>query len=176
MIGIMSGTISDIFQSARVKELQAGARLFHTGDRVERLYRVVSGGVVLTRPLQNGHETVLQRAKAGDVLAEASIYTSFYHCDARALSHTHVQWVPSRNILRDLAENAVLAEAWANHLARVVRDTRLQSEIRSLRTVRERLDAWLDLHDLPQKGQWQSVADEIAVSREALYRELARRA
>jgi hypothetical protein len=47
----------------------------------------------------------------------------------------------------------------------------------SLKTVAERLDAWLALHDdgLPPKGQRLRVASEIGVTPEALYRELARR-
>ncbi len=42
--------------------------------------------------------------------------------------------------------------------------------------VADRLDAWLcEGHLLPNKGRWQDVASELGVSREALYRELARR-
>jgi hypothetical protein len=40
-----------------------------------------------------------------------------------------------------------------------------------------RLDAWLEFNgsSLPQKGNWHTLARELAVSPEALYRELARR-
>jgi CRP-like cAMP-binding protein len=42
--------------------------------------------------------------------------------------------------------------------------------------VAERFDAWLDEgHSLPEKGRWKDVAAELGVTREALYRELARR-
>ena len=62
-------------------------------------------------------------------------------------------------------------------LAHAVQEARMKSEIRTLRTVAERLDAWLSAKDggLPPKGQWQELASELGVSREALYRELARR-
>lgn len=51
-----------------------------------------------------------------------------------------------------------------------------QSTIRTLRIVAERLDAWFgEGHALPSKGEWQTLAFELGVSREALYRELARR-
>jgi hypothetical protein len=53
---------------------------------------------------------------------------------------------------------------------------RVRAEIRSLPKVAERLEAWLrEGHVLPDKGCWQDVAAELGVSREALYRELARR-
>jgi hypothetical protein len=41
--------------------------------------------------------------------------------------------------------------------------------------VAARLDAWLTLKRLPPKGEWGALADDIGVTREALYRELARR-
>jgi hypothetical protein len=42
--------------------------------------------------------------------------------------------------------------------------------------VAERLDAWLGAEGgLPDRGRWQELAEELGVTREALYRELARR-
>jgi CRP-like cAMP-binding protein len=62
------------------------------------------------------------------------------------------------------------------HLANAVQEARLRAEIRSLRTTAERLDAWLgEGRALPVKGQWQDLAGELGVTREALYRELAKR-
>ena len=44
-------------------------------------------------------------------------------------------------------------------------------------TVFERLDDWLDWNDgnLPPKGRWKSLAAELGVTPEALYRTLAQR-
>jgi len=61
-------------------------------------------------------------------------------------------------------------------LARSVQAARLRAEIRSLPKVADRLAAWLgEGNALPDKGHWQEVAAELGVTREALYRELARR-
>ena len=38
---------------------------------------------------------------------------------------------------------------------------------------RSKLDAWQDR--LPERGEWSGVADDIGLSPEALYREIARR-
>jgi hypothetical protein len=49
-------------------------------------------------------------------------------------------------------------------------------EVVSLKTVAERLDAYLALGgELPPKGQLVHLASELNVSPEALYRELSRR-
>lgn len=47
----------------------------------------------------------------------------------------------------------------------------------SLKTVAERLDAWTAANQgaPPIKGEWKTVAVEMGVSPEALYRELAKR-
>ncbi len=52
----------------------------------------------------------------------------------------------------------------------------MRSEIVALKTVAQRLDAWLTWHDaIPPKGECRALAFEIAVSPEALYRELGKR-
>ena len=68
------------------------------------------------------------------------------------------------------------AARWASHLAGEIKTARTRTEILALRTVGERLDAWLTLHcGLPDRGNWKQLAEEIGASPEALYRELAKR-
>ena len=63
----------------------------------------------------------------------------------------------------------------ATHLASEVQRARARAELLALRTVRERLEGWLAFHgELPARGRWIAVANEIGVTPEALYRELAR--
>ena len=87
-----------------------------------------------------------------------------------------VHSVPVVDFRARLTADPALAERWAAHLALAVQTARLCAEIRTLRTVAERLDAWLgEGRSLPAKGAWQDLAAELGVSREALYRELSRR-
>ena len=84
--------------------------------------------------------------------------------------------VPRTDVRKALSERPELAEAWASYLAHEVQRARLQAEILSLKTVTTRLSAWIAWHGaLPSKGQWSLVAQEIGVSAEALYREIAHR-
>jgi len=52
----------------------------------------------------------------------------------------------------------------------------MNAEVRTLRTVAEKVDVWLESNKLlPPKGELQVLAQVLGVTREALYRELAKR-
>ena len=128
------------------------------------------------RHTATGARLILQTAGPGDILAEASAYSETYHCDAVAVEEAEVSALPRARFLSALAENSTLAEAWAARLARGMQAARLRAEIRTLPRLADRLTAWLDAGNaLPARGRWQDVAAELGVTREALYRELARR-
>lgn len=177
MIAIMSGSFDGLFSRFLLRSLAAGERLFLAGDEVAFIYRVRAGRIALNRTTPQGTVLLLQTARDGDVLAEASAYSALYHCDAAALEPSEVEAVSAADFKRALSSDRGLAEAWERRLAHAVQDARMKSEIRTLRTVAERLDAWLSANSgfLPPKGRWQELAGELGVSREALYRELARR-
>lgn len=159
------------------RQLDPGAHLFHRGDEVASLFAVREGRVDLVRGLENGSAITLQRAEAGMVLAEASVFSGAYHCDGVAASASLVLAVPKPRFRERLRSDADFAELWTGHLARQVQQARFRSEVLALRTVAERLDMWLAWQDgaLPPRGRWNAIATELGVSPEALYRELARR-
>ena len=159
------------------REFDAGALLFRRGDEVSVLHLVLDGEAHLVRHRADGGRLVLQRAAPRTVLAEASVFSERYHCDCVAVVPTRTHAVARAAVRALLAEDSAFAESWALHLAHELQITRLRAEILSLRTVRERLDAWTAWNGdrLPPKGTWIMVASEIGTSPEALYRELARR-
>lgn len=176
MIAIMSGELEALWEGAAERILAAGAVLFRAGDPVRVLYRIEAGAMRLIRPLPHGADLVIQRAEAGAILAESSLFATTYHCDAVASDPTRVRGAPVERIARALKSDPHLARAFARHLATEVQAARARAEITSLKTVRARLAAWLALNgELPPRGQWRDVAAEIGVTPEALYRELAAR-
>jgi CRP-like cAMP-binding protein len=178
MIAIMSGNLVDLLKGfrGRRRAFAAGEYLFHLGERVTALFVVLDGEVHLIRHQEDGNAVVLQRAGADEILAEASLFSDRYHCDAVARTHITVQSIPTRDLLGRLSNEPDFAKAWAAHLARKIHIMRFRSEILSRKTVASRLDAWLAWQgELPPKGQWKEIADQIGVSPEALYREIARR-
>lgn len=178
MIAVMSMAILGLLEplGGRRRELAAGEYLFHLGDPVTAVFAALDGEVQLLRHLQDGAAIVLQRAIAGQLLAEASLFSDRYHCDAVAAIGSTVLRVAKRRVRARFRDDPAFAEAWATHVAQEMQSARLRSEILAMRTVSARLDAWLAWHGrLPPKGEWRCFAQQIGVSPEALYRELAKR-
>jgi CRP-like cAMP-binding protein len=178
MIAVMSQLAAALerLPSATVRGRQ-GETLFSRGDSVRFLYRVRSGAVHLSRMDISGKPAVMQRAAPGDVLAEASLFSDAYHCDAVVVADAELARLGKADVLAAMAADPALLQDFTAHLAGEVQRTRSRVEVLTRRTVAERLDGWLALHDegLPALGQRRWLAEEIGVSPEALYRELARR-
>ena len=153
-----------------------GQYLFHRDESVKSMFLIASGAAHLIRHHSNGSAVILQRANAGSVLAEASLFTPEYHCDAIATSEVVARLISKAAMQKLFFSDQGFARAWAAHLAEEVRNARQHAEILSMKTVSERLDAWLaDKEFLPDKGNWRALAEEIGTTPEALYREMARR-
>jgi CRP-like cAMP-binding protein len=174
MIEIMLSQIQPLLHTRQI--FRRGQYLFHQGDPVVSMFLIESGEARLLRRQRDGGAIVLQRALPGSFLAEASLFTASYHCDAAATTRVSARLI-SRVAMRKLFENdPVFAAAWASHLADEVRSARLRAEILAFRTVAERLGAWIAAKgEFPPKGTWKTVAQEIGISPESLYREIARR-
>jgi len=161
----------------RRAETTPGVTLFRRDDRVRQLHLVEVGCVHLVRYGEDGLAAVMQRATAGDILAESSIFSDRYHCDALVVEDA-VLWTSEMADVRAAFEaDSRFAESFAKHLAGEVMRMRSRVELLSRRTVQNRLDGWFALNggSLPRKGSWRSVAEDIGVSPEAFYRELQRR-
>jgi len=179
MIAIMPMSFFDHLSQLRyiTREVPRGTVLFERDDPVTSVFRVESGEVHLLRRQPGGAEFILQRARAGSLLAEASITARAYHCAAEAVVPSVLAVFSRKDVQSLIADDPVVTTAFVVHLSQEVREARLRAEIVSLRRVADRLDAWLVWNDnqLPDKGEWHRIASEIGVSAEALYRELARR-
>lgn len=156
-------------------QLGAGQTLFQPGDQIKSLYVVLDGSMRLVRHQIGGAAVMLQRAHAGQLLAEASLFASHYHCHAVSEQGARLARVSKPKIVQLQREDSGWWMDLAAHLAGEVQQARARAELLSLRTVRDRLHAWLALHgELPRRGRWIDVAQEIGVTPEALYREMAR--
>ena len=179
MIEIMSSDLLGFISALRhrVLALARGQSVFFAEDPVTTLFALVEGGVDLIRTQPDGRRVVLQRARDNQVLAEASLYSDRYHCDAIVMRRTQCLAVEVEAFRRALAENDAFRQTWDAHLARELMKARQLTELLSRRTVRDRLDGWMQLHGnaLPDRGTRTELADELGVSNEALYREIARR-
>jgi CRP-like cAMP-binding protein len=129
MILIMSSEIFDLLKTSAGSRhtLDPGEHLFHLGDPVRRLYLVLEGEAHLVRFDEDGGAVILQRRGLGGVVAEASLFSKTYHCDAVAKAATTVHSIPRTGLRKRLREETVFAEAFMAHLAHEVQNTRFRA-------------------------------------------------
>lgn len=153
-----------------------GDRLFLQRQRPRHMYFVEGGEIVLERMGEQGDPVVLQRVRQGFV-AEASLQSSSYHCDAVVTAPGQAVVLPIEPLKAALATDSTFALRWIGMLNDEVRRLRAQCERMSLKGVGERL-----LHMIETEGVdgqlrtgsgLKSLATELAVSHEALYRAVA---
>lgn len=172
----MSDWKSKIFENGQRVSLEMGKTLFHLGEPVKSMYMVINGKIDLIRHSKFGSPITLHRAVSDQILAEASAYSSSYHCDAVASAPSNILAISVAEFCNRLNKNSELSKEWASYLAHALQRARMNAEIRTLRTVEERLDTWLSLgNQFPPKGEWQYLASVLGVTPAALYRELSNR-
>ncbi|MEO1797419.1 MAG: cyclic nucleotide-binding domain-containing protein, partial [Pseudomonadota bacterium] len=157
---------------------EAGELLFRRDDPVRHAFLLLRGRVLLRRTLKDGGILTLHTAHAGDLVAEASLFATHYHCDAVVDAATTVAALPKAKLMTHLS-GAALQEPPSlrafKRTAEELQTLRMRIEIMRLRKVADRLEAYLELYGPPRAGAWVRVADWIGVSPPALYRELAKR-
>jgi CRP-like cAMP-binding protein len=162
-----------------VRTLERDQRLFSQGDTASAVFRVEAGAVRLERRTFDGRLVTLHTARPGQLLAEASLFSETYHCDARAVSDARVRLYPKAALLRAMRESAASAETLIRTMARQIQALRLQVELRNVRSARDRILLFLEFKADPKTRLFafdhalQDIAAELGLTREALYRTLA---
>jgi CRP/FNR family transcriptional regulator, dissimilatory nitrate respiration regulator len=164
--------------AAMDRKLEAGEALFRIGGKTAGLYEVISGRVRLVRVDRSGREIVLHVAQPGETLAEASLFSAHYHCDAIASTNATVRVYPKREVLAAFDGNPNAAAAFSAALACQVMDLRSRIEELNIRSARERVRHFLALNTLDGRvvelrGTLKDLAAELGLTHEALYRTLA---
>ncbi len=161
------------------RKLKSGEPLFHLGDKTVGLYEVIAGRVRLTRVDRSGREIILYVAGAGETIAEASLFSPAYHCDAIAGSDAVVRVYPKAAVLAAFAKDRKAAQAFTATLAHQVMGLRTRLAQRNIRSARERVRHFLALNTsadgrtVELRGTVKDLAEEIGLTHEALYRTLA---
>jgi CRP/FNR family transcriptional regulator, dissimilatory nitrate respiration regulator len=162
------------------RRLAPGQALFQSGSRSAGFFEVVGGTVRLLRVDRSGREAVLQTASAGDTLAEASLFSTTYHCDAVAATDAIVRLYPKAVMLAELQGDPKIARAFAAMLARQVMTLRTRLETRNIHSARDRvrhylaINAGADRQTVALPGTLKQFAADLGLTHEALYRTLAR--
>lgn len=153
-----------------------GDRLFRAGRAPAAMHYVAGGDVALQRVGRGGELIELQRVQHGFV-AQASLDAARYHCEAVVLRPSQVTHIPLPLLRQTLQSDAAFAMRWIALLSQEVRQLRQRCERLSLRTVEARLRHLIDTeggaHGWPLRSDLKSLARELGVTHEALYRCLA---
>jgi CRP/FNR family transcriptional regulator, dissimilatory nitrate respiration regulator len=158
------------------RRLAAGDVLFHQGERTAGLYEVIEGRLRLARPNLDGNEIVLYVAAAGETIAEASLFSPRYHCDAIAITDSLVRLYPKAAVLAEFQRNSDAAKKYMAMLAGEVMNLRTRLEQRNIRSARERVRHYLainvgaDGRTVQLRGTVKELAAELGLTHEAVYR------
>ena len=154
---------------------EKGDYLFHQGKKPEYMFFIVSGEAVLTRTSNHGEPTILQRCKGGFV-SEASLLVDAYHCDSIATHNGQAIILPIKS-LRDLLADSKFSMKWVQLLSKEIMRLRTQSERLGLKDIRSKLIHLIETEGkngvLTLQSDFKSMAAEIGVTHEALYRAIA---
>jgi CRP-like cAMP-binding protein len=161
------------------RKLKSGEALFRFGDKAAGFCEVITGRVRLVRVDRAGHEIVLHVAGPGETLAEASLFSPAYHCDAIASTNAAVRIYPKAAMLRAFEKDPEAARAFAATLARQVMNLRTRIEQRNIRSARDRVRHYLgvnagtDGRTVELQSTLKETAAELGLTHEAFYRTLA---
>jgi CRP-like cAMP-binding protein len=164
---------------ASTKELQypAGQVMFRTGDRPSWLFFILQGQALLQRVTVEGTTVTLQRTARG-FMAEASLTTAEYHCEALCKSDCTILAFPLKELRDAIDRHASTRWAWINLLSMQSRQERLRIERLALNSLRDRLKHLIFTEGTTEASYEitttrATLAGELGVTPAALYRTLA---
>ena len=152
-----------------------GALLFEAGDQNQSIIYLKSGSAELVKIRLDGYRQVIERYEEGDFIAPHTLYSDIhsFRCEACTNVDT-VQYTRTafKDALKREANTFYWLELLHNHLHRSL----MRVELLGYTSVSDKLDAWIKLYKrTPEKGEYSTVAGQLSISREALYRELSKR-
>jgi CRP/FNR family transcriptional regulator, dissimilatory nitrate respiration regulator len=154
----------------------AGQTLFAIGNQPQYIFYVLKGEVLLKRISLGGNEIILHRSSHG-FIAEASLRSATYHCDAAAGVATHVLRFPISTVQTSIDSDVGFRTWWMDKLAQQLRTTRSQCERLALKSAADRVLHYVNSESqtggLTLRQTRKAWAAELGISHETLYRTLA---
>lgn len=173
-VGLMPTSLREAATRIRT---DSHATLFRSGDPVCHVYLVIDGEARLIRLARHGGEVILQRSRGG-FIAEASLDSKAYHCDAVTPEPSTLLLFPVVAFRTALEDDRAFCKAWQSQLAKEVRKLRAQCERLSLHSAADRITHYIESEGddgvVTLRQSRKSWAAELGLTHEALYRALRR--
>jgi CRP-like cAMP-binding protein len=152
--------------------------LFRQGDKIHAIYFIEKGRLRLDRRTFDGRTLVFGTSSAGEFFVEAALFAEIFHCDAVATEPSCVRIYPKAVVLKALSTDPSSAVPFLKLMAHQVIEARQRLELMKIRSAKERVMLYLDLHagaegSVRLKSELQDIANELGLTREAFYRTLA---
>ena len=152
-----------------------GEYLFTQGKPVENMYYLESGRATLLRHTREGDSVLMHVATAGELVAEASLFSEHYHCSARIEQPSLIYRIERGQLMQKLSAQPELYRQLLKLLSQQIRDLRSLIEIRNIRSAEERILAYL--RSIADAGggveleiPLREVAYKLGLAHETLYR------
>jgi CRP-like cAMP-binding protein len=157
-------------------------RCCSAGRQGTAIYFIETGRLHLERRTFDGRSLIVGTTPAGEFFVEAALFADIFHCDAVATEPSRIRVYPKAAVLNALRTDSASAMSFLALMAHQVIELRQHIELMKVRSAKDRVMLYLDLHAGPDgqtvnlRGQLQDIANELGLTREALYRTLASRA
>ena len=160
------------------RRVPAGTALFRQGDPTIGIFVLLRGTLRLQRVTPDGAAITLHLVRPGVMFAEASLFTTRYHCDAIADSDCLAGHYPKAQLTDRLRSDPEALWAFSAELAQRLQSMRQRYELKQIRSAPQRVLQFLRLRCDPDgcyrtEASLKDVAAELGLSHEALYRALA---
>ncbi|MEW6705279.1 MAG: Crp/Fnr family transcriptional regulator [Pseudomonadota bacterium] len=167
----------EIRAACRPRSVAAGEVLARVNAAPKAMFFVQGGELQLVRHGLDGQPLVLQRVRRGWA-AEASLFSTHYHCELVAAQPTALVQVPMPALRQALATSPRFAAYWILQLSTELRGLRARCERLALRRADDRIVHAIELEGtggrLTLTTSLKDWAAELGLTHEALYRGLAR--
>ena len=161
----------ELTQTKRIP-IGSGETLFLQGDATRGLFYLRLGAIDLRRESSIGQSTVIHRAYAGDMFAEASLFTSKYHCTATASKDSEVIECRRDAVMTLLNNDPDFTRNVVSTFATQIQVSRSRIELLSIRSADERvltaINSGLLGSDIVE------LADLLGLAHETVYRAMKR--
>lgn len=162
------------------RNLVPGQGLYRQGDRARAVFVLESGQIRIIRRNAQGKSIPLRVVTPGESFGTAALFSEIYGNEAIAEVPSQVHVYPKQALWETLRQRPDLAESFVESLAKQINTLEDRLELQSISSARERIIRYLSSHaqfgksvvnfDTPLKD----IANDLGLSREVLYRTLAR--
>jgi CRP-like cAMP-binding protein len=135
------------------------------------MFFIEQGEVRLVRHTEAGQLVTMFRAGPGDTLAEPSLFSDHYHCDAIADRDSTVRVLDKAIVLGAMTEDTAFAIGLVQRLSAQVQSYRRKQELLAIRSAQDRVLA--GLADGWMTGTVVAFASDLGLSHEVVFRVLS---